>query len=106
MKKYLTDEQIMEMAMDKLDVIRPSGDHIVSYAERLELDYDESTNQYYTVDESIQDIASGIIATIVPNPANFEYCAKTGKINGSLHADLIRCMVEFHQKVLSNATPQ
>jgi hypothetical protein len=99
MKKYLTHEQIMEMAMDKLDVIRPSGDHIVSYAERLELDYEDSTDQYYTIEETAQEIASEIIATIIPNAANFEYCAKTGKINGSLHADLIRCMVDFHLRM-------
>lgn len=36
-----------------------------------------------------------LIDSIIVNSANFEYCAKKGKINGSLLADIERIMQEY-----------
>ena len=41
-----------------------------------------------------------LIESIIVNSANFEYCAKKGKINGSLLADIERIMQTYHEQQL------
>lgn len=45
--KYLTDDHILEMATDKLDISNPNPDKIVEIAELLDLELDPSNDLYF-----------------------------------------------------------
>ena len=50
MKTHLTDNEVLEMAFDKLGIANPNVDKVLEYAELMDLEYDEEKGAYHNPD--------------------------------------------------------
>jgi len=47
MKTHLTDNEVLDLAFDKLDIANPNPDKIQDIAEKMDLEWDEEKELYH-----------------------------------------------------------
>lgn len=74
MNMYLTEEQIFDLAFEKLNISNPNPDKIIEIAEMLDLEYDEEKGCYINPESKESIIAN--LKKISPKEINTDFVIK------------------------------